>query len=196
MRHHLDAARQATLTPVATSHYAAIADGFFSTEIDALSETSWRIRNRGALQTLRFDAATALNVDFARSVGVIGHARKATSLYVALDEAVDEPIVTLTREATPKAETPFLMDGRWSFRGLRRNECGFAVTAKGYGNGQMTWGGLRPGPYHVIAREGPDAVWDDEVEAGEDGRLAFTVDAEAISPLAIEVRCLQGEGTR
>ena len=31
VRHHLDAARQALLTPIAASHYAAIADGFFST---------------------------------------------------------------------------------------------------------------------------------------------------------------------
>ena len=36
VRHHLDAARQALLTPIAASHYAAIADGFFSTRDDGL----------------------------------------------------------------------------------------------------------------------------------------------------------------
>ena len=38
VRHHLDAARQALLTPIAASHYAAIADGFFSTQMQALGE--------------------------------------------------------------------------------------------------------------------------------------------------------------
>ena len=72
VRHHLDTARQALLTPIAASHYAAIADGFFSTRMTALGDSSWLIRNRGALQTVRFDDAADLAVDFTRSVGVLG----------------------------------------------------------------------------------------------------------------------------
>ena len=34
VRHHLDAARQALVTPIGASHYAAIADGFFATAND------------------------------------------------------------------------------------------------------------------------------------------------------------------
>jgi hypothetical protein len=37
VRHHLDSARQALLTPVAASHYAAIADGFFSARMSTLA---------------------------------------------------------------------------------------------------------------------------------------------------------------
>jgi len=75
---------------IAASHYAAIADGFFSTQITSLGESSWLIQNRGALQTVRFDDAAALAVDLARSVGVLGQRKKGNSLYVALDEAYDE----------------------------------------------------------------------------------------------------------
>ena len=82
-------------------------------------------------------------------------------------------------------------------RPLRRpmlNKCGFAVTATGYGTGQMTWGGLRPGSYLAVARDAKEAVWDEELEVGEDGRLKLSVDAEALSPLDIEVRCFDGQG--
>src|SRR5262249_33615295 len=152
VRHHLDAARQALVTPVAASHYAAIADGFFSTQISSLGETTWLVRNRGALQTVRFDDVADFSVDFGRSVGVIGQQRKGTSLYVALDEAREEAIVALEPVANQTAgatAAPYLIDGRWTFRDLRRRDCGFNVTAKGYGTGQMNWGGLKPGTYQV-----------------------------------------------
>jgi hypothetical protein len=95
VRHHLDTARQAAVTPIAASHYAAIADGFFSTQMTALDQSSWLIQNRGALQTVRFDDAAGLAVDFSRSVGVVGERRQGGSLYVALDEAHTEVILAL-----------------------------------------------------------------------------------------------------
>jgi hypothetical protein len=191
VRHHLDAARQAAVTPIAASHYAAIADGFFSTQMTALGESSWLIQNRGALQTVRFDDVAALAVDFTRSVGVIGQHRKDNSLYVALDEAYDEVIVALGPDAGESADTsaPHLIEGRWTFRDMRRRECGFTVMAKGYGTGQMTWGGLKPGTYHVFVRDSNETVWDDVTEVGDDGRLALTADADAMNPLEIEVAC-------
>ena len=93
-----------SVTPVAASHYAAIADGFFTTQISSLGELTWLVQNRGALQTVRFDDVADLSVDFARSVGVIGQQRKGSSLYVALDEARDDVIVALgTRTRRPPA---------------------------------------------------------------------------------------------
>jgi hypothetical protein len=76
VRHHLDAARQAEVTPIFASHYAAIADGFFSTEITALGDESWLITHRGSLQTVRFEDANGMAVDNGRSVRVIGQRRK------------------------------------------------------------------------------------------------------------------------
>jgi polysaccharide biosynthesis protein PelA len=196
VRHHLDAARQSSVTPIAASHYAAIADGFFSADITALGNDSWLIRNRGSLQTLRFDDSDARAVDFSRSAGIIGQRRKGASLYVALDEAFDDVIVALAPDAGAIAEqsTPYLIEGRWTFRDLRRRECGFTVMAKGFGLGQMMWGGLKAGLYHVAVRDSKESLWDDEVEVGDDGRLAFTTDADALSPLEIEATCLDGNG--
>ena len=199
VRHHLDAARQGLLTPIAASHYAAIADGFFSTQLLALGEMSWLVQHRGALQTVRFDDAAELAVDFSRSVGVLGQRKKGSSLYVALDEAHDEVIVALGPDSGETAEhaAPHLVDGRWTFRDLRRRECGFTVMAKGYGTGQMTWGGLKPGVYHVLVRDADrKAVWDDVTEVGDDGRLALTADADAMNPLEIEVTCSDTGGGR
>jgi len=194
VRHHLDAARQAAVTPIAASHYAAIADGFFSTQMTALDPSSWLIQNRGALQTVRFDDAAGLAVDFSRSVGVLGERRQGGSLYVALDEAHAEVILALRPADADAAEAaaPHLIDGRWTFRDLRRRECGFTVMAKGYGTGQMTWGGLKPGFYRVTVRDTNEtAVWDDVSEVGADGRLALTADADAMNPIEIEVACAE-----
>jgi polysaccharide biosynthesis protein PelA len=198
VRHHLDSARQASLTPIAASHYSAIADGFFSTQMTALGESSWLIQNRGALQTLRFDDAADLAIDFTRSVGVLGQRRKGSTLYVALDEAYDEVIVALGPDAgeAPDASAPYLIDGRWTFRDMRWRECGFTVMAKGYGTWQMTWGGLKPGSYHVAVRESRETVWDDEAEVGDDGKLALTADADAMNPLEIDVTCSDVNGQR
>jgi polysaccharide biosynthesis protein PelA len=198
VRHHLDAARQALLTPIAASHYAAIADGFFSTGIVALGESSWLVQNRGALQTVRFDDAADLAVDFSRSVGVLGQRKKGSALYVALDEAHEEAMVALGPDTSdgPDETAPHLIDGRWTFRDLRLHECGFTVMAKGYGTGQMTWGGLKPGIYHVAVRDSDKLIWDDVTEAGDDGRLALTADADAMSPLQIEVTCSDTNGRR
>jgi polysaccharide biosynthesis protein PelA len=225
VRHHLDTARQAEVTPIFASHYAAIADGFFSTEITALGDESWLITHRGSLQTVRFEDAKGMAVDFGRSVGVIGQRRNGTALYVALDEAFDQIIVALGPEPRlPRASRilpeqsgvsavfprlqegadealehvaedviPYLIEGRWIFRDMRRRECGFTVMAKGFGIGQMTWGGLRPGLYYAYARDTKHTIWEEELEVGDDGRLGFTADADASSPLEIDVACVDNE---
>jgi hypothetical protein len=224
VRHHLDAARQAEVAPIFASHYAAIADGFFSAEITSLGDESWLITHRGALQTVRFDDAKGLAVDFGRSIGVIGQQRNGTALYVALDEAFDEIVVAMRPEASLRAsrilpeqssrsglsprfqertdaaaehaaegDAPYLIEGRWTFRDMRRRECGFTVMTKGFGIGQMTWGGLRPGLYRVSARDTKNTLWEDELEVGDDGRLGFAADADASSPLEIELACVDNE---
>jgi len=129
---------------------------------------------------------------------VLGQRKKGSTLYVALDEAYDEVIVALGPDAgeTADASAPYLVDGRWTFRDMRRRECGFTVMAKGFGTGQMTWGGLKPGSYHVAVRDSQDAVWDDDAEVGDDGRLALTADADAMNPLEIDVTCSDTNGQR
>ena len=64
----------------------AIAEGFFAARVEQLGTRRWRLANRGALSTIRFDRASRLGVDFDRSTGVIGARHQHGALYVALDE--------------------------------------------------------------------------------------------------------------
>ncbi len=91
----LDYARSLPIAPITTSHYAAIADGFFETVLRPAGPDAWLIENRGELNTVRFDDAGGISVDFAASHGVLGSNRHAGSLYVALDPAIGVPKVAL-----------------------------------------------------------------------------------------------------
>ncbi|MCB1738624.1 MAG: hypothetical protein KDI42_10890, partial [Gammaproteobacteria bacterium] len=66
---NIDYVRTLDITPITASQYAAIADGFYTTRFETLGADRWRVHDRGALQTLRFDRATFRAVDFTRSRG-------------------------------------------------------------------------------------------------------------------------------
>jgi hypothetical protein len=189
VRHHLDYARHAPLAPIAASHYAAIADGFFSAKILQLDGSTWRISDRGALQTVRFDDADRVAVDFGRSVGVLGQERKAATLYVALDAAVDDSIVALSPVDNAKQTVPYLISARWTFSDLHRHQCGFTVDAEGYGEGDMIWGGLPPGTYGVQVRRSNKAILQSETTVDSTGILTLALKADAIEPVLVDLLC-------
>jgi polysaccharide biosynthesis protein PelA len=196
VRHNLNEARKSFFTPIAASQYAAIAEGFFTTEITALGASTWRIHNRGALQTVRFDDATGVTLDLVHSVGVIGQQRKGATLYVALDGAYDDVVVALTHTAVANATHPYLIDGRWQFHSLDRHDCGFTVVAQGFGSGQMRWGGLAAGNYRVSVRASDTTVWEGTEEVNDNGRLALTIATSALQPVIIDVVCTELDGPR
>jgi peptidoglycan/xylan/chitin deacetylase (PgdA/CDA1 family) len=196
VRHHLNEARKSFFTPIAASQYAAIAEGFFTTEITALGASTWRIHNRGALQTVRFDDASGVTLDLVRSVGVIGQRRKGATLYVALDGAYDDVVVALTDTAVANVTHPYLIDGRWQFHSLDRHDCGFTVVVQGFGSGQMRWGGLAAGIYRVSVRASDTTVWEGTEEVNDNGRLALTIDTSALQPVIIDVVRIELDGPR
>lgn len=190
VRSQIEHARTAPLIPVRTSEYAAIADSFFEVEIAERTPRVWAVRNRGTLNTVRFDEAAELTVDAAQSAGVLGHNRHGDSLYVALDPAVSEAIVALmeTREQSGGDSLPELVESRWQFSDLVRETCGFSVTATGYGDGEMTWRGLRNARYEITASRAGRVLWQDEIPA-RDERLEVTIEADAIEPVELEFEC-------
>ncbi len=95
VKHFVAIARKAPVIPVPASRYAGIADDFFGTEIEQIDVSAWSILRRGTLSTVRFDDADALEVDGARSSGVLGANRHQGSLYVALDAAFPRAVVAL-----------------------------------------------------------------------------------------------------
>lgn len=186
---HLDAAREAPVIPLKASHYAAIADAFHEVEIVRIGPDAWRIENRGALDTLRFDAAGALIVDWTASSGVLGATSHSGALYVALDPAVSPATVAVRRGAKRVQRRVHLIDSRWQVSGLRPASCGFEARASGYGRGDMTWGGLAPGAYAITLRRAGREIAKLDATAESSGRLQLALTTDAIEGLELSARC-------
>ncbi|HYD99719.1 MAG TPA: hypothetical protein VEH84_10065 [Alphaproteobacteria bacterium] len=182
---NLDWARGQSLAPIPASRFARIVEGFFTTELEALGPRRWRVAQRGALNTLRFDGAEALAVDPAGSEGVLGWNRHAGSLYVALDPAAPAPVVALGPAAGGPcvAGVPSLIEARWPVRGLESMAGGFAFEAQGFGAGEMRWCAGAPGRYRIAA-DGAEPL---AAEAGPEGVLAFTLPGGGIDGVAVTV---------
>ena len=189
----LDWARRAEIAPIKASNYAAIADGFFSTEIDEIAPMSWRISDRDGLQTVRFDDMPDFDVDLIRSVGIVGSTRQNGSLYVALDRAAASAIVTLrpanASEPAATDQAASLESGRWLVSRLERRDCGLTFDASGYGSSQLTWRGLKPGLYVATATRDAEPVWRARLDVGADGTLGIDIPGNAIDPVRISVEC-------
>ncbi len=192
VRANLDHVRTQPIIPLTTSHYAAIVEGFFSTQIDALESRVWRIRNRGALQTIRFDRALFSAVDFRRSKGVVGQFHFQGSLYVTLDEAVSTPVVALREyddsSREPRSSIPYLISSTWQVWGVEREPDQFRFNARGFGEGKMVWKVPHAGRYWVkIFREGNE-IEQRIVNVDEKEELQLVLLPEKGYPQEVQVR--------
>ena len=192
VKHFLEMARKSPVLPTTASHYARIADDYFTTEIEQVDLFSWAVTSRGALQTVRFDSAEQLAVDHARSSGVLGSNRHEGALLVALDPAVDRAIVTLRARAEAQAAPAHpttLIESRWSLRGQARDACSVRLEAQGFGAGEMIWQASAGRQFTVAAERGSQKLFQETVTADGDGRLKFTIAADAIEPLSVRLQC-------
>lgn len=189
LKKNLEFADAAELAPVTAATYAAMAEGFYTAKLLVDGAGRWRVADRGALSTLRFDRAVFKAVDLARSTGVLGQRHHQGSLYVALDPDVAEPVVALKdverADADPAPPRPYLVHGRWALAGLRLEGEGFTVRAQGFGPGAMVWQVPAPGRFAVTAERDGRTLWQAMAEAGDDGRLAVTVATRAEAPLTL-----------
>ncbi len=161
--------RTREITPVDASHYVEIALGFFSTRFEPAGERRWRVLDRGRLQTVRFADGDRLEVDFAASEGVLGQRRHLGQLYVALDEAVADPLIALRVRSgdRPPAVRPWLEFSRWHVWNFARTPSGFSVRGRGFGPGEMRWRVPADGGWRVRLRaEGGNAVIEAEARNG------------------------------
>jgi hypothetical protein len=190
VKDRLREARLAPVTAVSANQYIAIVDGFFRARIDRLGSAAWQISNRGKLQTVRFDYTENREADMQSSVGVIGQKQIGTSLYVALDEAV-EPAVIVLGQAThgdTAAEHFALLDSRWMIRHVVREECALSFEAQGYGDGSFAWTAA-PGAYLIRVEQGGHELWRQAAEADATGRLEFVLPVGATVPVSVTVSC-------
>ena len=173
------------------SIYAGIAEGFLAAAIEQTGNSSWRIRNRGALQTIRFDAAEGLEVDLQASIGVVGQTRQGSALYSALDELV-EPVSVVLRPLKSSGihrNGIALVDSRWRIRSVFRGECLLKFETRGYGQGEFTWSGAASTRYDIVASRNGEELWRGSAIPDVDGRLSFVSPVSAIEPVTIAASC-------
>lgn len=183
---NLKYAQSQEIAPVATSHYAQIAEGFYSTRFVPLGPKRWRIKNRGSLQTIRFDDAARLAVDMQKSPGVIGQRHFQGSLYVALDSEKKDPVIELQEfspgEKLPASAQPYLVQGRWHIWNLEspgKHQTTF--WAQGFGDGEMVWKVPEPGPYQFSLSN----------DTGVGQTLSAVADADGILKIKFEYNAME-----
>ncbi len=193
IKYFLDMARSTPVIPVAASTYAAIADGFYSTEIRRLDIDTWEIGERGALQTVRFDDAEQLSLDLDRSRGVLGANRANGSLYVALDPAAERAVVAL-KERPQNNDDIFgsslmLVESRWQIRSKQLDECGLGVEVEGFGRGDMTWRARAGRAFEVSAQRGASVLSREIVRADAQGLFRLKFEMDAVEPMTVRFTC-------
>lgn len=149
----LEMARAESFIPIVAAEYVRTVEGFLTARVVQEGDKAWRIVNRGALQTIRFDDAEALALDMDASEGVLGARRKDASLYVALLPSATEPVIVLTESADApmvrSADRFALREGRLTITDMSREPCNVRLTAHGWGPGRMIWEGP-PGKSYVM----------------------------------------------
>jgi hypothetical protein len=183
---NLEYARSQNIAPITASHFTRIAEGFYSTQIISVAANTWRIKNRGALQTIRFDRKSLQSVDFLNSTGVIGQRHLQGSLYVYLDASVDQPVIALKAEeknyAAPENSMQYLLESRWVISNVVRKENGLDFTAQGFGPGEMVWQMPSAGRYRVnVAGKTKD------IAVSRDRRLKLILEQNSLQPLRVSI---------
>ena len=196
VRHFLETARKLPLVPVTASHYAGIAEDYFAVEIEQVDLFSWAVTGRGALQTVRFDAADQLAVDLERSSGVLGSTRHEGALFVTLDGAVPRAVVTLrSRSGEERARgqdaalPASLVEARWLVSEFAREGCGFRVKVQGFGSGDMTWQTAPRRGWQMSLFAGAGIVSQETRWADADGLLRLALAPAGNEPLTLRFEC-------
>ncbi len=144
--------------PVTTDFFARSVLGFHSAQLHQLDKNKWQISQRGGLQTIRFDHASRLRVDFRQSQGVIGQRHHQGSLYIALDEKIADVVLTLENSPTintpPKATASYLSIANWRVFDVSHDNDQVQFSTHGYGDGKITWKMMLPGSYQITLNDG------------------------------------------
>jgi hypothetical protein len=191
LKENMEFARTQNIIPITTSEYAAIANGFYNTQLTRLSESSWKISNSGKLRTLRFDNAAAKSVNFASSYGVLGQNYFQGSLYVSLDSDVENSIINLKENnhssILPIESIPYLVESRWQIKRLPLVKSLLTFQTHGYGLGTMVWMMPKSGSYLVKAQTlGGKTLFEKQLLTESGGKLTFVMDVSS-EPVIVNI---------
>lgn len=184
------------ITPITTSHFLRIAKGFFSTRLIKEDFQTWRIENRGGLQTIRFDQAMDKAVDLEKSKGVIGQHHYHNSLYISLDSANPSPLITLKEKPVDSkssdSDRPFLIQGRWHIWNFKFQEPKqVSFNAQGFGEGEMVWNVPWSGAYELQVSDETGIKQTLTETPDSNGILKFKFSSLALDVVKIVIRRLE-----
>jgi hypothetical protein len=193
VRENLNYARTQNIIRITASDYATIAEGFYTTLIDKLGNNRWSIRNRGNMQTFRFDMPPGMDIDFKASKGVLGENYFQKSLYIALDPAVSDILLSI-KKSSENDKNAYLMESTWQISKLQEsnNDQKLTFEAQGYGSGIMSWKVPSSGEYliKIDKKEGVEGTpFEKHITVKEDKVLLVNIDnVAAIGGLSISVQ--------
>lgn len=186
---NLEYVRARPFCPISASHYAKIVQSFYKVKVIPDGGEGWIFKDRGDLQTIRFDKAVLKGVDFNRSEGVLGQRHFQGSLYVFLDPSIKSPKVVLKEIQAIGAEAPepsaYLIESHWPLRDLNVSNEAITFTSSGYGKGSMTWKVPKSGVYSIKVRRGEAPVHETQAKTNEQQELNFSLPVDAIVPVEI-----------
>lgn len=194
LKYNLDYARELELSRIFASEFANIATSFYDVEFIPIGVERWRVVNRNALQTIRFDNAMFKAVDFSRSVGVMGQNYHQGSLYVALDPEVDDPVMALKKfdkiAQYPKEDVPYIVQSNWQIKGLHRSKKSLIFSAKGLGELRLVAKMPHSGDYTVSVNN-KEKLIDRSVHSTEDGLTRVNLLPGVQDWVIVEIRQVQ-----
>lgn len=190
----LQRARETEVVPVTAATYIAMVEGFQAYRAERIGPLAWRIQDRGALATLRFDRASELALDLEASLGTLGARRKGDVLYVALNPATPAPEVHLVRSADPTGMhrttgVVGLLESRLEILDLIEDGCRTQLWLQGgFGAGTMTLYGPPSTPFGVdVSIGGAPNPAPTAVTSGPDGRMVIELPAAAGQAISLSL---------
>ncbi|MDP1723735.1 MAG: hypothetical protein Q8L85_03445 [Alphaproteobacteria bacterium] len=181
---------QQEIIPITAKDYAAIGDGFFEGDLTQLGDQTWQVKNRVALNTIRFDEASLKEIDWEKSSGVIGQTYAQGSLYVALDKRNKTPIIALKERDSVAAQPstsskPYLISSRWRMWNVDFKENGLTFIAQGYGPGDMSFYCPLPGSYQIQGHTKDARLFSYNSKTDKNGILKISVKESGIEPISL-----------
>ncbi|MDP1834914.1 MAG: hypothetical protein Q8K75_03200 [Chlamydiales bacterium] len=192
LRSNLSYIRSQKIVPITASNYARIAEGFYSTEITPLGENEWAVENRGPLQTIRFDHATRLKVDFEKSKGVQGQMHFQGSLYVFLEPKDNRPTIATTHHENyfeePIEHKPYLLDSRWPVWDLAiSGDSQIFWKSAGYGKGEISFRVAKNGAYRGVVTFADGRTTNLSMQAENNVLTIVLAEQTTVKPVAVTV---------
>ncbi len=191
LKQNLGYALAQDIIPIYTSHYAEIANGFFSTTLTPLAQDRWRVENRGALQTLRFDHGTLKAVDWERSEGVIGQRHYQGSLYIFLNPDHLAPIIALKNMEQlllpPKALHPYIIESRWPIHNMQYTRDTLTLSAEGFGDGVMQFYWPKLENLRVTVMQEDATLINEVISVKKTHEVKLAIHSETVKPVTITI---------